>query len=105
MFQPYCERCAGGKIRRALRSAVARPGRQYLLLVSPRSISRAGPSWENGICVASSVTTQVMSELGRFDVALLCSVLEHLPDHIQAIRERSVAGQYRHHHGSTCRLG
>jgi len=24
-------------------------------------------------------------ELGRFDVALLCSVLEHLPDHIQAI--------------------
>lgn len=25
------------------------------------------------------------SELGRFDIALFCSVLEHLPDHIQAI--------------------
>ena len=28
---------------------------------------------------------RIPPELGRFDVAMLCSVLEHLPDHVQAI--------------------
>lgn len=28
---------------------------------------------------------RIPAELGHFDVALMCSVLEHLPDHIQAI--------------------